>query len=1269
MLPIPLRSALLIGLTLCALAEETRPADLSCPQQDLQAWVAPEGVTVAARGTRFAVVPVRLGRGGDGEAIAPGAVSRVDDRLRIARGALTEEVSLSAAGLRQDWIVAAPPAGSGALELVVAFPGTRVAQVRETSVLLASGARAWTWGSLAVWDADGRPLPARFHPAAEGVAIRVDDAGARYPVTIDPTLTDADFAAIAGSTMAEIDGRVHPLVEGPDGLYVGGSFSRIGGVPAPNVARWNGSWAPVGNGLWGSVDALHFHQGTLYAAGVFSTGMGRTSLMRLVDGVWTPVFATDFFMGSIRTMASLGSSLVLGGSFTDGVLAWNGSTLSRVGTGLRTLSGMISVTRLFSFAGELWCIGVFADDAGTQLRIARFDGTRFTATGYPAGLIAEDVAIEGSTLSVLSIGSASSLSIQRFAAGSWTAFGATTAIRAGPGRLAPIPGGGLLLCGQEAATGTPTISYWTGTAWETCYTADQGVVSTLTIGSSVYLSGFFTRIGAVPASSLARIAVLQPRVTVTATDAVATETAAGAPADGGSFLLTRNPNPGFAQTVTVQIGGSAGAGSDYAPLPTSVTFPAGAATVALPVTVLDDAVGEGPETVQATLLPGVGYLVGTPAGATVTISDDDNPTLVTIVSSDPAAETAAGATADPGAFTVTRQGATTAALTVALGVGGTATAGSDYAAIAAVVIPAGASSVTVPVTVLDDGLGEGPETVALTVQAGLGYGVGSPASATVTIADDNPLRAFINFQPSNAAVPGGHLVDSGATFAARATGYSYGWNTSTTTVDRNQASSPDQRYDTLARMAATQTWEILLPNGVYRVRLVCGEAGVLSARDYRVDAEGVALVRGTPGQSAWVEGSADITVADGRLTLASAAGAVGHVLCFVEITGVVELPVVAVQAVDSVAAEPADHGLFRLTRSGPTAAALMVGLQRGGTASNGNDVTSLATSVTFAVGVATIDLPLTVRDDTLAEVGETVVLTVSPGISWQPAPGAASATVNIADDGDAQVVTITANDAIANEYGLDRATFTVRRQSALPTALTVPYTVTVGSGAATSGSDFLALSGTATIGANGTSAAITVTPVQDALVEGTETVTLTVGASTAYRTGSPASASVSILDDDGPRLASISFQPGNAAVPAGYLVDSGSAFGSRGNGFSYGWVGSSNTAAVDRNSALSPGQQWDTFIRQRNTTDRAWEIALPNGTYRVRVVSGDPATVTGRYRVLAEGTTVLCQGAQAAGAPWVDGGFVPVTIQDGRLTIATDATAVDPVLCFIEIER
>jgi VCBS repeat-containing protein len=107
---------------------------------------------------------------------------------------------------------------------------------------------------------------------------------------------------------------------------------------------------------------------------------------------------------------------------------------------------------------------------------------------------------------------------------------------------------------------------------------------------------------------------------------------------------------------------------------------------------------------------------------------------ITIAASDPnAAESG-----DPGVFTVTRTGDTSQELIVSYGTSGTATAGADHAALSGTVtILAGSSTASFSVNPIDDALVEGSEDVIVTLSGGTAYTVGSAASATVVIADDD----------------------------------------------------------------------------------------------------------------------------------------------------------------------------------------------------------------------------------------------------------------------------------------------------------------------------------------------------------------------------------------------------------------------------------------------------------------------------------------------------------------------------------------------------
>lgn len=262
---------------------------------------------------------------------------------------------------------------------------------------------------------------------------------------------------------------------------------------------------------------------------------------------------------------------------------------------------------------------------------------------------------------------------------------------------------------------------------------------------------------------------------------------------------------------------------------------------------------------------------------------------VSVMASDPSA---AEAGRDPGSFVISRQGDTTEALTVNYTLGGSATAGVDFASPGgSVTILAGAASALVTIDPLDDATAEDAETIVLSLSASPAYDVAAPSSAAVTLADDDaPVVAFaarVNFQTASAPVPAGYVADAGAVFGDRGNGLAYGWNVSNASLarDRNSAISPDQRYDTLTHTqgGGGTVWEIVVPNGAYSVRVVAGDPSAYNST-YAIAAEGVTVVSGKPTSTMkWLEGTALVTVFDGRLTLTNAAGAINNKIGFIDI--------------------------------------------------------------------------------------------------------------------------------------------------------------------------------------------------------------------------------------------------------------------------------------------------------------------------------------------------------------------------------------------------
>jgi serine protease len=117
--------------------------------------------------------------------------------------------------------------------------------------------------------------------------------------------------------------------------------------------------------------------------------------------------------------------------------------------------------------------------------------------------------------------------------------------------------------------------------------------------------------------------------------------------------------------------------------------------------------------------------------------------------------------------------------------------------------------------------------------------------------------------------------------------------------------------------------------------------------------------------------------------------------------------------------------------------------------------------------------------------------------------------------GIAPAVSVTATDAAAAEAGPDPGTFTISRTGATTSPLTVNFTL---GGTAINGTDYTVVpsSSAVVIPAGATTATVTITPISDTLVEGSETVDLLLNGSAAYNVDSASKATVTIADNPPP---------------------------------------------------------------------------------------------------------------------------------------------------------
>jgi len=212
--------------------------------------------------------------------------------------------------------------------------------------------------------------------------------------------------------------------------------------------------------------------------------------------------------------------------------------------------------------------------------------------------------------------------------------------------------------------------------------------------------------------------------------------------------------------------------------------------------------------------------------------------------------------------------------------------------------------------------------------------------------------------------------------------------------------------------------------------------------------------------------------------------------------------------------------VYTFTRPAATAASMItVNFNVSGTATLIDDfanptttgLTFGATSGTIVMGAAveTVTLTITTATDTLIEGNESVVLTLAAGTGYEVgSPNVATGTIT---DDDTTTVDIAAQ-TNGNEDAPTNGAFTVTQNAVSTTETTVNYTAT---GTATSGSDFT-VTGSVVIPANMSTGTIDVTVIDDVLVEATETVIITLNSTdnTSVTVGTPASASINILDDD-----------------------------------------------------------------------------------------------------------------------------------------------------------
>jgi len=538
----------------------------------------------------------------------------------------------------------------------------------------------------------------------------------------------------------------------------------------------------------------------------------------------------------------------------------------------------------------------------------------------------------------------------------------------------------------------------------------------------------------------------------------------------GDIRVAVQLTAGTSNTVTVPftVDGTATLGEDYSITSSPVVFSPGDTIINIVIHVTQDETYEENELIVLTMGAPTNAIKGSPDVHQVTILNDDVPPTVFFAS----ASQSQAEDIDT-LITVELSAASYQEITVNFTVSGTASGGGvDYTITSSpIVIPAGQASFPIVVDVNDDIIDEDDETVIVTM--------GVVINATKDLPDEHVLTITDNDAPPSVSF----------TWESQAGDESVG--SMTVEVQLSAASSKQITVPFSVGGSATRGTDytidstpLVIPPGELTAST---EIIVIADSDNTESEETIVLTLLTPTNA--TKGSPSIHTA----TIAT----------------VPVFPVVSFSSSGQSDYEAVGQMVVTAVLNAASSQNVTVPFSLSGTATRVSDYTITSSPVVIPAGGASVDIVITLVDDTLDEYDETVEVTMGTPINAiKGTPSVHTAT--IMDSDGPPVVFFTSTGQIANESA-SSLFVSVGVNGISDKPISVPFSL---SGTAAQGSDYTISTSPVMIPAGGTSVDIIVDIIDDILPETSEDITITLGTPINADLGSPAVHTVTILDNE-----------------------------------------------------------------------------------------------------------------------------------------------------------